>query len=290
MKWAHGKILDKLQDLATPFEIKIMLVDPAFSSRFDSRTGVAGIRVNEVARGFDREMPYAAWKKRLNKGGKTADVADRVNKLVKIFDDHPDYKGTLLLPVEGGKLFFAARADQGEGHQNADENAAINIGRRAIAHPDRLEIFPRLRTTRVNSSAVRVTHRRGSFALAKCEIDRQLVKSGTETEAVRILEPSSTSEDEGSEESSERPDFFVVSDDTGFPGLPEAESYVLPRGSAMRLPKFSAYARPLFLRKVQEVSFQRVEEVNHARLARVNSKANEGQVEEDNVPMSDGQK
>lgn len=75
MEWAHRKIINKLADMAKPFGITLMLVDPAWSSRFDSRNGVAGIRVKEVRRGFETEMPFAGWLKRVKKNGKDDDLA-----------------------------------------------------------------------------------------------------------------------------------------------------------------------------------------------------------------------
>lgn len=267
MQWAHRKIIEKLTDMVAPFEIRIMLVDPAFSSRFDSRTGVAGIRVNEVGPGFDKQMPYAAWKKRLNKSGKKADIADRVSEMAKLFETNSGYSGTLLLPVEGGKLFFAARADDGEGHQNADENAAINIGLRALAHPDRPDIFPRLRTVRVNEGAVRVKNRRGWFAARAHDADRELTKAGAVLVAAPVAPEPVASRDEGIEESSEHPDFFAVIAATKFGGLPAGERYEPASLATEQLSPFSAFARPLFLKKVQEASFARSVQVNEARIA-----------------------
>ncbi len=263
MKWAHRAILEKLKDMVAPFDIRIMLVDPAFSSRFDSRTGVAGIRANEVGPGFDKEMPYAAWKKRLNKSGKKADLADRVNEVAELFALNSGYKGNLLLPVEGGKLFFAARADEGEGHQNADENAAINIALRAVAHPDRLDIFPRLRTVRVSGDTVRVNNRRGWFANPAHDAHRELTKGGAAAAPAPSAPQPTSNEEEGSAESSEHPDFFVVSAASDFPGLPVGERHAPTSSNA---PVFNAYARPLFLKKVQEAALLRVADINRARL------------------------
>ncbi len=267
MQWAHRKIIEKLSDMAVPFEIKIMLVDPAFSSRFDSRTGVAGIRVNEVGPGFDKEMPYAAWKKRLNKSGKKADLADRVNEMAKLFEANNGYMGTLLLPVEGGKLFFAARADVGEGQQNADENAAINIGLRALAHPDRLDIFPRLRTLRVNDGTVRVNNRRGWFTARARDADRELTKVGAVLVVVAAAPQPVGNSDEGAEESSEHPDFFAVIVGTEFGGLPIGERHEPATLATQQLSPFSTFARPLFLKKVQDASFARAVQINDVRIA-----------------------
>jgi hypothetical protein len=73
---------------------------------------------------------------------------------------------TLVVPIEGGELFLPAKAAAGSKHgaDNADENAAVNIGLRALAHPDRLDIFPRIRTVKKADETVSVRNKRGYFA------------------------------------------------------------------------------------------------------------------------------
>lgn len=170
MEWAHRKIINKLADMAKPFGITLMLVDPAWSSRFDSRTGVAGIRVKEVKRGFENEMPFAAWRKRVKTNGDPDELATLVEGMMNQFDNIPkdaeqDKKRTLLIPVEGGERFLpAAPANSGKETLNADKNAAVNIGLRALAHPDRLDIFPRLRTVKKADGTLKVRNKRGHFA------------------------------------------------------------------------------------------------------------------------------
>ena len=165
MKWAHGKILDKLEDMCRPFGITLMLVDPAFSSHFDSRTGLPGVRVYQVAAGFHDEYPYNRWIEGKNKKGEKTKLAEDIEKLRDMFALHPEYKDTLVLAAEGGKDFVPVLWPKGgEGLINADICAAGNIGHRGVADPQRWDIFPRLRTKQITESEdVSVTNWRGWF-------------------------------------------------------------------------------------------------------------------------------
>jgi IS605 OrfB family transposase len=288
MEWAHRKIINKLADLAKPFGITLMLVDPAWSSRFDSRTGVGGIRVKEVTRGFENEMPFAAWRKRIKKNNKPDDLAELVTYTMNLFDSvsadaKKDKKRTLLIPVEGGELFLPAKApaDDKEGLLNADENAAVNIGLRALAHPDRLDIFSRLRTVKKSDGRVKVGNKRGYFAcLPENDADRELRFNWSNNDSV-----SSTAEREESDgqveemmaESSEYPDYFaLLPDSTDFGIYCDDKCLHANDRAVQELNDFAAYQRPLFLKRLQQVCFKRIENINDSRLA--DWKAGEDQI------------
>ena len=48
MKWCHRAILNKLKELCEPYGIAVVEANAAYSSRFCSRTGVAGFRGIEL--------------------------------------------------------------------------------------------------------------------------------------------------------------------------------------------------------------------------------------------------
>jgi len=267
MQWAHRAVVKKLTDIAKPFGITIMLVDPAFSSRFHSRTGLPGIRVNSESRGFHEKMPYAVWLTQKKKDGKPSDLAEKVATLKQLFDEHPQYNDQLLIAVDGGKEFLpvpgsVAERDADTGLMNADENAAINIGLRALAHPDRWDIFPRLRTTEISEESVRVRNRRGSFAkLPDDDPKKRFKKVGSS--AATVGNSSEESKDDDAEqkaESSQYPDFFLNA--CNFPGLPESESHASHPDAVLSL---KAYRRGLFLKRVQQLCEERIEAINERR-------------------------
>lgn len=297
MQWAHRKIVEKLVDMAKPFGITIMLVDPAWSSRFDNRTGAAGIRVNEVVKGFETTMPYAAWLKRKGRGGKKNDLSERIKALAAQFNDEKHAplfanekdkkKRTLLIGVDGGERFLPV-TDAHRNHAawdrlkitlNADKNAAVNIGLLALAHPDRLDIFSRIKTEKKGEGRVRVRNRRGFFASSDDNDPRRELR----TDWNAVVENSSanggnegTNEDEDGTESSEFPDYFAVTESTSFPKvnmLPDNKRSHCHTEAASMLPGVVAYERPLFLTKVQEACYDRIKALNAARIEAWKEKA-----------------
>jgi IS605 OrfB family transposase len=270
MQWAHRAIIKKLADIAKPFGITLMLVDPAFSSRFDSRTGLPGVRVNSESRGFHEKMPYAAWMKQKGKDGKPSDLAEKVTKLKNLFDKHENYTGQLLIAVDGGKQFLPVSANH-DGIEkdfyppNADENAAINIGLRAVAHPDRWDIFPRLRTKELSEDTVQVRNRRGLFAtFADGHASKALRKTSDASQAQAVTSSGNggeQGEEEQQAESSQFPDYFINAQQ--FPGLPPAEGFRPHPDTGLT---FTAFWRGLFLKRVQKLCEERIDRINHVRL------------------------
>jgi IS605 OrfB family transposase len=282
MKWAHRAIVEKLEDMCKPFGITIMLVDPAFSSRFDSFTGLPGVRVNSVSRGFDKQYPYNKWVNDKTKKGDDTQLARDIKSLVKLFESNQQYKDTLLLAVEGGKEFLSVRGSNKD-IQNADINAAVNIGLRAVADPRRFDIFPRLRTKQLADGKVQVLNWRGVFGqFGKGDERRRLVASPLLKAAVQSdtsdpdtakkmkkqkkgqgqTEPTEPDNDaESSTQSSEFPPFFVQA--VEFAGMPQDEAF---EAESNELPAIRAFSQGLFLKRVECLCNERIQQINFDRV------------------------
>ncbi|OGX36711.1 MAG: hypothetical protein A3D87_01715 [Omnitrophica WOR_2 bacterium RIFCSPHIGHO2_02_FULL_50_17] len=138
MKWCHRKINEKVKLLAEPFGIPVIEVFASYSSKFDARTGAPGFRAVEVT---SEDRPF--WRKTIEKQSVAREVFDCLDNLVG--------KGLngihLVLPQNGGPLFIAAvKEDQPlPAIRQADINAAVNIGLRAIAGPSCYHAHPKVR-------------------------------------------------------------------------------------------------------------------------------------------------
>jgi hypothetical protein len=159
MKWCHRAILLKLKQLCESYGLKILETNAAYSSRFCSRTGVAGFRAVELTPDARKEF---RWRKHLNRLEKAASgeikldrearaESEHVKRLFDMLDQLNAGRKeagkplrTLLAPIAGGQIFIPM---QGHATQ-ADINAAINLGLRAIAAPDCHAIHVRIRTER----------------------------------------------------------------------------------------------------------------------------------------------
>lgn len=290
MQWAHRAIIDKLEDMCRPFGITLMLVDPAFSSHFDSRTGLPGVRVNQVSPGFEQEYPYNRWIEGKTKSGAETQLAKDIKALVKTFAEHPKYKGELVLAVEGGKEFLpvASTPSGKDGPINADVCAAGNIGLRGVADPQRWDIFPRLRTKQVSDTEVSVLNWRGWFGHYLKETEERLMRA-VQTEATSSAQPatgepkkgkkqkaklseaaSTDSGDSQTGQSSEYPSFFVGNQKFNWP--PEhdwlrKEAYKFQQKGA----EVCAYPQGAYLKRVELVCSKRIEAINEARIQRANT-------------------
>jgi hypothetical protein len=275
-----------------------MLVDPAFSSHFDSRTGLPGVRVNEVPRDFEMKYPYAKWVNDKTKSGGETKLAEDIKKLTAQFEAHKDYNGKLVLAVEGGTDFVPVLAPLGgKDTFNADIGAAGNIGLRAIADPQRWDIFPRLRTKKVSETELRVTNWRGWFG--KLPAEERLMRAADVVEtAAGSTQPSQPAENRKrgkkksaanadgknagdnagleSGQSSEYPPYFVQHPQ--YEWLAEndltKETFVFNQNGL----KLRAYHQGAYLKKVEEKCALRITEINRARI----EKLERG---DDNIPM-----
>lgn len=157
MKWAHRAVRDKLKMLAEePFGIPVVETVPAYSSRFHAhpKNGQPGARLHEL-----HELePYQ--RQSLEKLAARTDSQERFRAkaagefleqfqiLAKANEERRAIGKvplTLYFPKSGGPLFLAAR----DGNPvQADLNAAINLGFRAIAAPECIEVHRRIRATK----------------------------------------------------------------------------------------------------------------------------------------------
>jgi len=196
MKWCHRAVRDKLKELCEPFGIPFLETPAAWSSRFCSRSGVAGFRAVEVHPGLKTESPWSWHLKRLKlheenpKEHPLSDDAQAESKQIeKLFADlenlNKDVKGerpkwrTLYAPKAGGPIFIPicdkiTKPDH-EKLQPAviqsDINAAINLGLRAMADPRLWSIYPRLRTQREKDGTMLAREKRKYGEKAKVKIE-----------------------------------------------------------------------------------------------------------------------
>lgn len=168
MRWCHRAVCDKLRELREPFGIPVLETPAAYSSRFCSRTGVPGFRAVEVTAGFENEAPWC-WLKEKKSDGKLTEEAEFIRRTAadlqavqneletswkpKLRGQKPPRR-TLLLPQAGGPIFVpVVDLDASEKLRSAvvqaDVNAAINLGLRAISDPRLWDIHPRVRTERL---------------------------------------------------------------------------------------------------------------------------------------------
>jgi len=158
MKWCHRALLAKLREICEPYGLPVLEAPAAYSSRFCAQTGSAGFRAVELSPRAVNQWPWRAW---LDSGEPGADGSSKRTSgrrsrqaeqgaallavLLKI-NEGRDGKPprTLLAPMAGGPLFCSA-----EGRvRQADINAAINIGLRATAAPQCLDVHHRIRSVR----------------------------------------------------------------------------------------------------------------------------------------------
>lgn len=161
MKWCHRAILGKLKQLCEPYGLRVVEAPAAYSSKFCSRTGVAGFRAVEL--NPDNRHDYR-WKKHLDRladpvraARLSSDERSESEAVKRLFDQleeinadllkaspaRPKWR-TLLAPMQLGPIFVPMSGSP----MQADINAAINIGLRALASPEADDIHLRLRAER----------------------------------------------------------------------------------------------------------------------------------------------
>lgn len=167
MKWCHRAIRGKLRELCEPFGLPVVETPAAYSSRFCARTGIPGFRAVEVSAGFEAEVPWRWIAEKKIEGKPTAEAervlrsAESLREAQRCFEEawkanHPSGKPpkrTFVLPQAGGAIFVPAVDGRGADGLpaslgQADINAAVNLGLRAVTDPRIWEIHPRLRTAR----------------------------------------------------------------------------------------------------------------------------------------------
>lgn len=146
MKWCHRAINEKVKLLIEPFGIPVLEVFASYSSKFDSRTGAPGFRATEVTV-TDRLF----WQKDIEK----QPVARSAFECLDLLAAKGCNNARLILPQNGGPLFVPA-VKSGQPLlpvRQADINAAVNIGLRAIAGPSCYHAHPRVRLAKAKSGA-----------------------------------------------------------------------------------------------------------------------------------------
>jgi hypothetical protein len=166
MKWAHRAVRDKLKMLAEePFGIPVVETVPAYSSRFHAHpeNGQPGSRLHELhelAPYQIQSLEHLAAKTDSKERYRANAAAELLEQFQLIRPENERRKElnrnrakgipvlplfTLYFPKAGGPLFLAVR--DGKPVQ-ADLNAAINLGFRAIAAPECIEVHRRVRATK----------------------------------------------------------------------------------------------------------------------------------------------
>lgn len=158
MKWSHRAVRDKLKMLAEePFGIPVAEAPAAYSSRFCAVTSQPGSRCEERTSLNKEDDPFlfGQFEKRATtappfpKKDNTPQYQRLLEQYAELRDHNQSRNGksprTLLLPKTGGPLFLSAIDSP---VVQADANAAINIGLRAIAAPESLHLIHKVRSAR----------------------------------------------------------------------------------------------------------------------------------------------
>ncbi len=195
MKWCHRAILGKLKQLCESYGLRVLETPAAYSSKFCSLTGVAGFRAVELHPDHRDDFRWKKHLDRLADPGRAAqlsreertesacvkslfDALEKLNRDLLIEREKARKEGrsmlpkwrTLLAPVAGGPIFVPMRGKP----MQADINAAINLGLRAIASPEADDIHLRVRAKRD-----------GDTFVIRAENKREVARWGAKS-AVRI--------------------------------------------------------------------------------------------------------
>lgn len=145
MKWCHRAIRNKLIEMCEPFGIPVVEVHAAYTSKVDARTGAPGFRASEV---IVTDLQSGRWKSIQEKANPTPETYYLRGLVEASKGLPPNAKLRLLMPEDGGAHFLAAQNLDSESplprQRQADENAAVNIGLRALASPSCHHAHPRI--------------------------------------------------------------------------------------------------------------------------------------------------
>jgi len=140
MQWSSAKVQKHLKEGCQLYGLHLREVSASYTSRQCSRTGLPGVRCDDVP--TEKFLNASWWKEDIF----LVDLADRLKNLQ---EDKKQLPPTVRVPREGGDLFVAApprnfvcgkaEADLDRATKRAvqaDLNAAANIGLRALLDPD----------------------------------------------------------------------------------------------------------------------------------------------------------
>lgn len=173
MKWSHRAVRDKIKMLAEePFGIPVVEVAAAYSSRFCCFNSEAGARCVEK----HSLEPHLREQIEKRSTDTTSDSSQRnlwrtlvaQFKALESENESRTRTGkkprTLLFPRAGGPLFLGAVASP---LRQADMNAAVNLGLRAVAAPESIDLLHRLRCERKDDSFAPVAKNKREEACAR---------------------------------------------------------------------------------------------------------------------------
>ncbi len=150
MSWSSSKVKKYLGEACELNGLYLREVPPAYTSRQDSRTGVPGLRCNDVTVAEFIKSPF--WRKQVGsaeKRQKDGDMGDARERYLLSIEERirvgaVNDKDVFRIPVKGGEIFVSASVTDGGNNAKrkaapglqSDLNAAANIGLRAILDPD----------------------------------------------------------------------------------------------------------------------------------------------------------
>lgn len=270
MKWCRRHLRDKLIQLCEPYGLRVIEEWPADTSKFCSLTGVAGFRAVELTPENAREF---RWKKHLDRladpkrAGKLSkqelresqsvqelfEMLSKLNEgILKARPSRPKWR-TLLAPMAGGPIFIPLRGNP----QQADINAAINLGLRALAAPENGEIHLRVRS-----------EKRGNVFRVRADNIREKARWGSKPPEIVVPDE----KDREALLTEARPNFYV--DTGGVAAFDRAEVLTLRNLASGR----GLWGTIKGNERREAKDWVRVKEINRARI----DKWERG---EDNIPM-----
>jgi hypothetical protein len=170
MKWCHRAIRDKLKEMCQPFGIPLIETPAAYSSRFCSRSGVAGFRATELSPSMLNESKWR-WRVKKREDGKeeTKEQCERREQWEAVFAElrsinegrdgktkGQEYR-TLLVPDAGGSVFIPIAALDEDYQRPAKDSTKPKLARPIVQYlPVNLEMdqikTPRLIHADINAA------------------------------------------------------------------------------------------------------------------------------------------
>lgn len=177
MQWCHRAILDKVKEMAEPFGLQVIEVQPDYSSRFHALTGAVGFRADRVS----ATEAKGDWARHLVDEMALSKLTDQRKYLRQIYLKHQEAVeekkalSALYCPKDGGTDFIGMVREKGTlkplpSHQ-ADLNAAANLALSAVAAPTAFNVFRKIRLEKKGKKIVLVrSNKRENAAFSKAHI------------------------------------------------------------------------------------------------------------------------